>query len=83
MFSSAFLINCYGGGEAVSCYVFMFYVVIFGNVNPKIKIKTKELKNTTIDKMLTGKGIKQRGMEEDPENGKELSHSAHGNGMNE
>jgi len=61
----------------------MFYVVIFGNVNPKIKIKTKELKNTTIDKMLTGKGIKQRGMEEDPENGKELSHSAHGNGMNE
>jgi hypothetical protein len=26
---------------------------------------------------------KQRGMEEAPENGKELSHSAHANGMNE
>jgi hypothetical protein len=29
------------------------------------------------------KVIEQRGMEEAPENGKELSHSAHGNGMNE
>jgi hypothetical protein len=29
------------------------------------------------------KGIKQRGMEEAPENGKESSHSAHENGMNE
>ena len=29
------------------------------------------------------KGIQQRGMEEAPENGKESSHSAHANGMNE
>jgi hypothetical protein len=29
------------------------------------------------------KGIKQRGIEEAPENGKESSHSAHANGMNE
>jgi len=29
------------------------------------------------------KDIKQRGMEEAPENGKELAHSAHANGMNE
>jgi len=29
------------------------------------------------------KGIKQRGMEEAPENSKESSHSAHANGMNE
>jgi hypothetical protein len=27
--------------------------------------------------------MKQRGMEEAPENGKESSHSAHANGMNE
>ena len=32
---------------------------------------------------MEGKGILQRGMEEAPENGKELSHSAHANGMNE
>jgi hypothetical protein len=32
---------------------------------------------------LAGKSIQQRGMEEAAENGKELSHSAHGNGMNE
>jgi hypothetical protein len=29
------------------------------------------------------KSIEQRGMEEAPENGKESSHSAHANGMNE
>ena len=34
-------------------------------------------------KMAAGKGIKQRGMEEAPENGKESSHSAHANGVNE
>jgi hypothetical protein len=32
---------------------------------------------------LAGKSIKQRGMEESHENGKESSHSAHANGMNE
>jgi hypothetical protein len=32
---------------------------------------------------MEGKVIQQRGMEEAPENGKELSHSAHANGMNE
>jgi hypothetical protein len=32
---------------------------------------------------VEGKGIKQRGMEEDLEKGKESSHSAHANGMNE
>jgi len=32
---------------------------------------------------VEGKGIKQKGMEEAPENGKESSHSAHSNGMNE
>jgi len=32
---------------------------------------------------VEGKGKKQRGMEEAPENGKVLSHSAHANGMNE
>jgi hypothetical protein len=30
---------------------------------------------------MAGESIKQRGMEEAPENSKELSHSAHGNGM--
>jgi len=30
---------------------------------------------------MEGKDIYQRGMEEAPENGKELSHSAHTNGM--
>jgi hypothetical protein len=32
---------------------------------------------------VAGKSIKQRGMEEAPGNGKESSHSAHANGMNE
>jgi hypothetical protein len=32
---------------------------------------------------VAGKIIKQRGMEETPENGNESSHSAHDNGMNE
>jgi hypothetical protein len=32
---------------------------------------------------VAGKSISQRGMEEAAENGKELSHSAHGSGMNE
>jgi hypothetical protein len=32
---------------------------------------------------VAGKGICRRRMEEDPENGKELSRSANGNGMNE
>ena len=32
---------------------------------------------------MEGKGIQQRGMEEASENGKESSHSAHANGMNE
>jgi len=32
---------------------------------------------------VTGKSTQQRGMEEASENGKELSHSAHDNGMNE
>jgi hypothetical protein len=32
---------------------------------------------------VEGKGIKQSGMEEAPENSKELAHSAHANGMNE
>jgi hypothetical protein len=32
---------------------------------------------------VEGMGIKWRGMEEAPENGKESSHSAHTNGMNE
>jgi len=32
---------------------------------------------------VEGKGIKQRGMEEAPENCKELAYSAHANGMNE
>jgi hypothetical protein len=31
---------------------------------------------------VEGKGIKQRGKKEDPQNGKESSHSAHANGMN-
>jgi len=33
--------------------------------------------------MLAGNSTKQTGMEEAPENGKELLHSAHANGMNE
>jgi len=32
---------------------------------------------------VEGKGIKHRGIEEALENGKESSHSAHANGMNE
>jgi hypothetical protein len=32
---------------------------------------------------VTGKTIEQRGMKEAPEQGKEMSHSAHANGMNE
>jgi hypothetical protein len=32
---------------------------------------------------VEGKGIKQRGMEEAPENGKESSHSSHADGINE
>jgi hypothetical protein len=32
---------------------------------------------------VAGKSFQQKGMEEAPENGKELSHSAHANGMNE
>ena len=32
---------------------------------------------------MAGNSTKQRGMEEAPENSKELLHSAHGNGMNE
>jgi hypothetical protein len=32
---------------------------------------------------VAGKSTQQRGMEEVPENGKESSHSAHANGMNE
>jgi len=32
---------------------------------------------------VEGKGVKQRGMKEAPENGKESSHSAHAYGMNE
>jgi hypothetical protein len=32
---------------------------------------------------VAGKSISQRGMEEAPENGKELSHSARANGMKE
>ena len=32
---------------------------------------------------MEGKGIEQREMEEAPENDKELTHSAHANGMNE
>jgi hypothetical protein len=31
---------------------------------------------------MARKSMKQRGMEEAPENGKELLHSARGNGMN-
>jgi hypothetical protein len=34
-------------------------------------------------KRVERKGIERRGMEEAPENGKESSHSAHANGMNE
>jgi hypothetical protein len=34
-------------------------------------------------KRSEGKGVCQRGMEEAPENGKESSHLAHANGMNE
>ena len=34
-------------------------------------------------KRVEGKGIQQREMEEAPENGKESSHSAHADGMNE
>ena len=34
-------------------------------------------------KGVEGKGILQRGMEQAPEDGKESSHSAHANGMNE
>jgi len=34
-------------------------------------------------KRVEGKGIYQRGMEEAPENGRESSHSAHANGMDE
>jgi hypothetical protein len=30
---------------------------------------------------VAGKNIQQRGMKDDPENGKKSSHSAHGNGM--
>jgi len=33
--------------------------------------------------MVTDVNFKQRGIEEAPENGKESSHSAHANGMNE
>jgi hypothetical protein len=33
-------------------------------------------------KRVEGKGIEQRGMDEAPENGKELLHSAHADGMN-
>jgi hypothetical protein len=33
--------------------------------------------------MVEGKGVQQRGMEKDHKNGKESSHSAHANGMNE
>jgi hypothetical protein len=33
--------------------------------------------------MVAGKSIEQRGMEEAPENSKELLHSAQANGMNE
>ena len=32
---------------------------------------------------MAGKSTQQRGMEEDPENGKESLHSTHVNGMNE
>jgi hypothetical protein len=32
---------------------------------------------------VAGKIVQHRGMEKAPENGKELSHSAHANGMNE
>jgi hypothetical protein len=32
---------------------------------------------------MTGKSVQQTGMEEAPENSKELSHSAHANGTNE
>jgi len=32
---------------------------------------------------VEGKGTEQREMEEAPDNNKELSHSAHANGMNE
>jgi hypothetical protein len=32
---------------------------------------------------VAGKSIQQSGMEEAPENGKESSHSAYANGMNE
>jgi hypothetical protein len=32
---------------------------------------------------VTRKSMQQGGMEEAPENGKKLSHSAHGNGMDE
>jgi hypothetical protein len=32
---------------------------------------------------VAGKSTQQRGMDEVPENGKELSNSAHANGMNE
>jgi hypothetical protein len=32
---------------------------------------------------MAGKIVQQRGMEEAPENSKELSYSAYGNGMNE
>jgi hypothetical protein len=32
---------------------------------------------------VAGKSTKERGMEEAPENSKELSHSAHANAMNE
>jgi len=31
--------------EAVSCSVVLFYIVIFRNINPKTKIKTKEHNN--------------------------------------
>jgi hypothetical protein len=42
----------------------------------------KELKNSWW-RGVAGKSIQQRGMEEAPENGKESSHSAHADGMNE
>ena len=52
-------------------------------LKPEIARRCKRKRKNSWWRRVAGKSTKQRGMEEAPENSKELSHSAYDNGLNE
>jgi hypothetical protein len=61
----------------------------FGKIRPRGRTRNRRQDEVREDGRIVGgevwqeKNIQQRGMEEDPDNGKESLHSAHVNGINE